>query len=184
MPHHHDSTLAVPSVTSTGRAVLIGAAAGAAATLAMSGAMLMLQRMGFLGRMPPRLIVERSLTRLGVRRATSRGTHKALSSAAHLGFGASQGALYALGHSLAAKSGREVTPTLGTAVPFALAVWAVSYVGWLPKLGIMPPPSRDRPGRPTSMIFAHLVYGAALATVLRRTLARGRAVPASPRTLP
>jgi hypothetical protein len=174
------SRLPLPSHTSKARAVLVGAGAGAAATVVMSGAMLMLQRLGLLGRMPPRLIVDRGLARFGVRRHTSGGTRKALSSAAHVGFGASQGALYALGHTLAAKSGRAPTPTLATAVPFALAVWAVSYAGWIPKAGIMPPPSRDRPGRPTSMIFAHLVYGAALATVLRRTLAaRGRTVPAS-----
>jgi hypothetical protein len=174
------SSLPVPSVTSPARAVLIGAGAGAAATVAMSGVMLMLQRLGLLGRMPPRLIVDRGLARFGIRRHTSRGTRKALGSVAHVGFGASQGALYALGHTLVAKSGRAPTPSLATAVPFALAVWAVSYAGWIPKLGIMRPPSRDRPGRPTSMIVAHLIYGAALATVLRRTLApRGRAVGAS-----
>ena len=45
---------------------------------------------------------------------------------------------------------------------FGIAVWAVSYAGWVPKLGLMQPPSRDRPGRPTAMILAHLVYGATL----------------------
>jgi hypothetical protein len=179
------ANLPLPSDPSKARAVLIGAGAGAVATVVMSGAMLMLQRVGLLGRMPPRLIVDRGLARFGIRHHTSRGTRKALSSAAHIGFGASQGALYALGHTLAAKSGRAPTPTLATAVPFALAVWAVSYAGWIPKVGIMPPPSRDRPGRPTSMIVAHLVYGVALATVLRQTLAaRGRTVPASARSLP
>ena len=169
-------TLPARVAPSSTRAVLTGAGAGVAATVVMTGVMLGLQRAGLLGRMPPRLIVEHALARFGIRRHTSRGTRKALTLAAHIGFGASQGALYALGHTIAAKRGHAAHPTLTTGIPFALAVWAVNYAGWIPQVGIMPPPSRDRMGRPTSMILAHVVYGAALATVLRR-MARGRQQP-------
>ena len=54
---------------------------------------------------------------------------------------------------------------------YATGIWLVSYQGWVPALGIMPPASRDRRGRVATMLAAHWVYGAALgvlATVLRR----------------
>ncbi len=37
-------------------------------------------------------------------------------------------------------------------VLFGLGVYAVSYKGWIPALGILPPPEDDRPGRPAVMI--------------------------------
>jgi len=59
----------------------------------------------------------------------------------------------------------------------------VNYAGWIPKVGIMPPPSRDRMGRPTSMILAHVVYGATLAAILKPALGSGGA-PAAPQGKP
>jgi hypothetical protein len=46
-------------------------------------------------------------------------------------------------------------------------VWLGSYAGWIPALDLLPPPDRDRRGRPPSMIVAHWVYGAALGASLR-----------------
>jgi hypothetical protein len=45
---------------------------------------------------------------------------------------------------------------------YGLLVWAGAYKLSLPWLGLMPRPERDRPGRPATMILAHLVYGATL----------------------
>lgn len=154
------------------RALLMGAAAGTVATLAMSGLMLIAQRAGLLGRSPPRHIVEHGLGRLGLGRKVSRTNRQLLAAIAHLGFGASQGALYAALHQglrpwLDREPGRG-TPSAATAVPFALLVWAASYAGWIPALGILPSPARDRPGRPTSMVLAHVVYGVTLATTLEK----------------
>src|SRR5688572_6803090 len=167
------STDVVSLAARTPRAVLFGAGAGVAATLAMSALMLVAQRAGLLGRSPPRHIVERGLARLHVRGKVSRPQRQLLTAVAHLGFGASQGALYAaLHHWLAPWPVRPQrvasTPSATTGVPFALLVWAASYAGWIPALGILPSPSRDRPGRPLSMVLAHVVYGAALATTLRK----------------
>ncbi len=155
------------------RSLLLGASAGVAATLAMSGLMLMAQRAGLLGRSPPRHIVERALARAHVRRRLSPRHRQGLAAIAHLGFGASQGALYAVLHQwLGRRLGRQrpgpITPTAATGVPFGLLVWAASYAGWIPAFGILPAPSRDRPGRPASMVLAHVVYGATLAYTLRK----------------
>lgn len=164
---------AISLAGATPRALLFGAGAGVAATLAMSGVMLMAQRAGLLGRSPPRHIVERALGRLHVRRELAPWHRQVITALAHLGFGASQGALYAVLHQqwgsrLGPQSSGLGAPSAATGVPFALVVWAASYAGWIPALGILPPPSKDRPGRPTAMILAHVVYGAALASTLRR----------------
>ena len=62
--------------------------------------------------------------------------------------------------------GIRVHPVLGGII-FATLVWATSYQGWVPALGIMPPASRDEPGRPMTMVLAHWVYGAILGAVLQ-----------------
>jgi hypothetical protein len=157
-------------------ALRAGAEAGLCATLAMSVAMYGLQRAGLLGRMPPRTIVRRSLAKVGLR-GTSDRTDRVLSTVAHFGFGASQGALYALAHEAKAELEPRAEPTgsANTSIPFALLVWAANYAGWLPAARLFPSPARDRPGRPTSMVLAHGVFGYVLGQVFPRRLRRLRA---------
>ena len=140
--------------------MLVGAGAGALATVPMSGVMLAAQRMGWLGKPPPEKITDAALAKAKV--SPPRPARKALAVGAHLAFGASIGALFGLlrrGHPGPARAAAE-----GAA--FGTAVWAASYAGWVPALGIMPPPSEDRRGRPTSMIIAHLVFGAVLGVAI------------------
>lgn len=47
------------------------------------------------------------------------------------------------------------------------AVWAVSYLGWLPASGILRPAWRHPPLRNGLMLTAHLIWGGALAAALR-----------------
>jgi len=145
-----------------------GLAAGALATVGMSGLMFAGRRAGLLGRMPPEKITARALDRLGVRR--TRGTQDALASLLHLAFGAGAGAAFEVGR----RRARLPMPAWLQGLAFGTAVWTVSYAGWVPALGIMQPPQRDRPGRPATMLAAHWVYGALLAlfasgAVRRRT---------------
>jgi uncharacterized membrane protein YagU involved in acid resistance len=143
---------------------LHGALAGVAATVAMSGVMLLMQRLGLMGRTPPRQIVEDALRTIGAHRAMTRRGRKRMAAVAHLGFGATQGALFATLTRVPVLLGRKaMVPTATKGIAFGLVVWVSSYAGWIPLLGILPKPSRDRPGRPTSMILAHVVYGLALA---------------------
>lgn len=135
---------------------LRGAAAGLVATGAMSAVMLAARRAGLLGRQPPEAIVRRTGRLLGAEpRAPLAGV---LGAAAHVAFGAGTGAAYAL----LPRRGP------GTAVALALAVWAVSYEGWVPALGALPPAHRDRPDRPLVMVAAHVVHGLVLAGAERR----------------
>jgi NAD(P)-dependent dehydrogenase (short-subunit alcohol dehydrogenase family) len=131
-----------------------GMVAGLLATAVMSLVVAGGRKLGLLGEPPPRRIVRRLLGRHGWSRP--RGVALDLSAlAAHLGFGASMGGVYGV------LPARTHSPLGGFA--FGAIVWAVNYAGWLPKAGLMPPPSRDRLGRPTTMIAAHLVFGRVLA---------------------
>ena len=136
--------------------VVRGAAAGAVATVAMSGVMLALRRP--MGEQPPDAITTSAAHAVGAD-PTERQAD-AMAVAAHLGFGAGTGALYALGP--------RVGPPVLRGVLTGLALWAVSYQGWIPALGILPKASEDRPARPAVMVLAHVVYGAVLGAVEER----------------
>jgi hypothetical protein len=143
--------------TSAPRRLVSGAASGLAATVAMSGVMLGAKRLGLLGKAPPKKIVQWLLGRVspGLRRDEVATPVAVL---AHLGYGAGAGALFGL----LSRRGGAVKGAL-----FGLAVWAASYRGWIPAVGIMPPPGLDRPGRQPALVLAHLVYGATLGHLRR-----------------
>jgi hypothetical protein len=153
------------------RSLFTGAADGAVATLAMSGVMFGAQRAGWLGEMPPRKITRHALRRAGAREG--RRTKDALGALAHVAFGAAAGSLFEGLHATWGRRG--VGPVRGAA--FGVAVWLVSYAGWVPWLRILPPPQRDDPGRQASMLLAHLVYGAVLGGLADRRLPRRRQLP-------
>lgn len=149
-----------------------GGIAGCAGTASMSAVMIAASRAGLLGRQPPERVAEEALGAVGIQHAAR--TQDLLAVALHFGFGAAMGALFGLLHRrLTLKVGAEPQGLI-----FGTLVWATSYKGWLPALGIMPPPERDRPGRPQTMILAHWVYGWTLgrslgmASGVRRLLAR------------
>lgn len=151
------------TTTPARRTALTGAGAGSVATVAMSALMLAAQKAGLEGEQPPEAIVEAVLDAGDVDR--SERTENALASVGHLAFGASCGAVYALLRRWLDTPGPEV----GHGAGFGLAVWAVSYQGWIPALGILPPPRRDRSDRQITMVLGHLVYGAILGALVGRT---------------
>jgi hypothetical protein len=139
------------------RRIAAGGLSGALATVVMTGWMAVGRLTGPHGEPPPKRLVRVVSRRIGVpARRTSPGTLLA-SGVAHLAFGVGCGALYA---ALTRRS------TTASGVAFGLAVWAVSYAGWIPALDLMPPPHRDRPHRMWTMVTAHVVYGAVLARAL------------------
>ena len=138
-----------------------GGLAGLVATLPMSAVMLAARRRGLLGELPPETITEAMVGADGAEPPSA--ATRALAVINHLAYGTACGALYGLG----APRSSATRGVLGGAA-FGAAVWVVSYQGWIPKARIMPPASRDRPGRPRAMLLAHLVYGATLGALAAR----------------
>lgn len=152
---------------SLSRSVARGVASGVVATTTMTAGMFVLQKIGLLGQMPPRILTERVLAKLGMRRKTPRTSRKLLTALNHYGFGATMGVLFEVGRSaLAARHGSARPPVvLGSGLAFGTLVWAASYMGVIPRARLMRRPSEDRPGRPTSMVLAHWLFGGTLGAI-------------------
>ena len=84
-----------------------------------------------------------------------------LTIAAHFLYGAATGSL------VAAAAPR---PTLATGAAAGTAIWAASYLGWIPAAGLLRPATSHPPRRNAMMIAAHLVWGTSTALVLRELL--------------
>lgn len=138
------------------RNLVNGVVGGALATATMSAVMVAGQRAGLMGDQPPKRIARAALP--GHRRTPKPG-EGAVGAVAHFGFGMTAGAL--LG---ALARGRHVSLPLANV--YALGIWIGSYAGWVPRMGILPPISRDRPDRQAVMAAGHLVYGTTLAIAL------------------
>jgi hypothetical protein len=153
-----------------------GAAWGLLATVPMSIAMLLGQRLGWIEEQPPEALTEEALARAHALEGMSETTVDGLAVASHLGFGAAAGALFGLVHARAPR-----VPAIPLGVAWGLGIWAASYRGWIPALGMLP---RDqRRGRPGTsvMVAAHVVYGIALGAMAIRRRRRGvRYEPAAP----
>jgi hypothetical protein len=140
---------------------LRGATSGFFATFCMSALMLLARKLAPTPKLPPRKILEAA-----VRGTPARGANateiKLASTLAHFAFGAAAGALF--GTAQTRLKGSKVVQGIG----FGLLVWAVSYKGWIPALGILPQAEKDEPKRARTMVAAHVVYGAALGAAMRR----------------
>lgn len=145
------------------KALTDGVLGGSLATAAMSLVMQAAHKAGLMDRHPPEEIAEAALEAAG-ETAHTEETKDALALAMHFAFGAGAGALFALLH----RRLRLPIPAALHGIIFGSLVWAVSYKGWVPGLGIMPPPERDQPGRPQTMVLAHWVYGAILGLIVGR----------------
>lgn len=142
-----------------------GAGAGLAATIPMSAVMFAAQRLGPVDELDPEIITETGLEAADVE--ASESTQNLLSTLAHLGYGASVGAVYGL------LSPRVRRAPLLTGPIYGLAVCGASYQGWIPALGIAPPLSRRGPARRWMQILSHLVYGTVLGRLAGQS-SRGR----------
>jgi hypothetical protein len=136
---------------------------GALATVAMSAFMLGAKRLGALGEPPPKKL-GRFVARLTGDLFPSKQKQNVLATVGHFGIGIGAGGVFG---SLAPRIRRVFPLPLAGAV-FGTLIWATGYLGVMPKLGLMPAPKHDRPGRPLSMIVAHWIYGTVLAAAMHR----------------
>ncbi len=146
--------------------VLLGALAGLAATGPMTLAMkLMHERLprGERYPLPPRQVTEGLAEKAGVNRHLDEEGRETATWVSHFAYGAACGALYG------AASGKRVDEhALLAGMGFGVAVWAGSYLGWLPAAGILSPATEHPARRNALMIAAHLVWGAGVGVALEK----------------
>jgi hypothetical protein len=128
------------------RKTMIGGVAGLVATLAMSVFFAASERRGRIRTLPPKTIVRHFSS------AQPEALSNAAASAAHLAYGVGAGAAFGF-----------VFGRWSRLAPFfGLVIWGVSYEGWVPAMGILPPAHRDQPSRARTILAAHVVYGVTL----------------------
>jgi hypothetical protein len=133
--------------------------------------MLIAERSGWMSELPPTRITRASLDPLPGQPPRGRAL-AAATAVLHLAIGAAAGVVYA---AVVDRLPWPRVPTVARGVAFGTALWAGAYVGLLPVMGLMPRPERDERHRPASMLVAHWIYGAALASLQGGgTRARGR----------
>jgi hypothetical protein len=134
-----------------------GFAAGLVATAVMTGARIAAKEAGLMDRRPPHSEV---VGRLRAVTGHLPWGHRAERSAtiAHYAFGGVAGAIYGV------IDPRRARPAGG--VLYAGAIWAISYLGVFPSVGLMPRPTRDDVGRQVVTAADHVVYGVTLDALL------------------
>lgn len=106
-----------------------------------------------------------ALKSVGVKHKLDERERIGMTMLAHFGYGASVGGLFGL------FAPRDPAKSLAAGIGYGLFVWAGSYLGLLPSLGLHRPATREPAERNALMILAHIVWGATLG-VLAPTLAR------------
>jgi hypothetical protein len=160
------------------RMAAVGTAAGLVATTTMSGLMVAARKSGLMSELPPHEItskvVDRARTADDVDDDVDDDERRQLGWVAHFAFGAVAGALYGV----LRQHVRTPGPATLHGAGYALAIWAVSYAGWIPALRFLPPAGDDHePGRQPAMIAAHLAFGSVLGAIVDRALPERRSLP-------
>jgi uncharacterized membrane protein YagU involved in acid resistance len=145
---------------------LAGAIAGTIATVPMSALMLYLHRQiprEERRRLPPEQITVKVADEMGVEEIVEEEAERKLASTVnHFAYGAATATLYA-----SVAPSIDLPPTVkGTA--YGLAVWAGSYLGWLPLFHIREPATERPASENAMMIAAHIVWGAAMGVMLEK----------------
>jgi hypothetical protein len=116
--------------------------------------------------LPPRRIAMRLVTKSGFEVPRREADRRALTLTAHYAYGTTLGGVYGL------IAPRRPLTALAGGVPFAMAVWAGGYLGWLPAVGLHPSATREPASRNALMIAAHFVWAGVIAATVAGTAAR------------
>jgi uncharacterized membrane protein YagU involved in acid resistance len=148
--------------TQTSLSWLRGALAGFIATAPMTVFMLATQQFLPKGQqydLPPELITKELAHRAHVRWHMSKTQILIATLLSHFGYGAAMGALYS------PLDKKVPLPPVVKGVVFGVVVWAGSYLGLLPLVGISESAHREPMRRNLMMVAAHLVWGSAMGLV-------------------
>ena len=153
-----------PGLRMDGRKLLIGAAAGMIATAPMT--LFMIAAFKLLPRreqypLPPRQVTMGVLEAVHVDQPIDEPAEKsAVTLGAHFLYGAAAGALYS------PVAGGTGLPRALEGAALGATVWTVSYAGYLPVIGLMPPPTNTPVRRNVLMFVANVLWGVATALLV------------------
>jgi hypothetical protein len=153
-PNDHDVDGARPPVLLRAAE---GFAAGLVATAVMTGVRMAAKEAGLMERRPPHSEVVGRLRAITGHTPWGRRAERS-ATIAHYAFGGVAGAIYGV------IEPRRARPVGG--VLYAGAIWAISYLGVFPRIGLMPRPTRDDIGRQVVTAADHVVYGVTLDALL------------------
>lgn len=150
------------------RAALAGALGGAAGGVAMTVMMTKVApRVVPKSMLPdtpaPQKTVQWAQREAGRPDALSGRSEKGAALAAHLAYSAAAGAGYGLARSSFPALRQVPSPAAGAL--FGLAVWAVSFEGLLPALGVMEPTTQHPPKRWPAPLMGHTIFGVVTAVL-------------------
>src|SRR5688500_18198451 len=132
------------------QSALNGGIAGLIATAPMTIAMTAIRRQLPFGerarRLPPEQVTMSIADKLDIDDDLDRREQKLLTLAGHFGYGTMSGAAYGV------FANRTKLPQLLSGAGFGLAVWAVSYLGWLPVAGVRRSAAKEPAGTNLMMI--------------------------------
>lgn len=137
-----------------------GAFGGLAATAAMTGFMYAGKAAGLLHKPPPKTITARAGRKLHLPVGKSpEPIFDTAWLAGHVAYGTASGVAFALL--------RRLSPvgTIASGLIYGGGLWAISYLGVMPALGLFPVPTETSTSQTAIMIAAHGVYGVVLAEV-------------------
>lgn len=139
-----------------------GAVAGIVGTVTMTVPILVARRVGLLATPPPVEISANVAQRLPLLPRPGQSGFPVVWVGGHLAYGAACGAVFAVGRR------RLPVDPLPAGLLFGGAVWATSYLGVVPALGLYPDPGEDSRRRLLVMVVAHAVFGVTVALTIRR----------------
>lgn len=148
--------------TSFAKRIIVGALAGAAATVPMTVLMLEWHRRlpnSEQYPLPPREIFDEIVEQADADKHLGESERVALSLAGHFAYGASCGAIY---QTIIKR------PTAANGAVYGVGVWTASYLGWLPAFKILRPATEHPLKRNALMIAAHVVWGSCLGEIGKR----------------
>ena len=140
--------------------LIAGAIAGVAATVPMTALMVYMHRRippHERRMLPPKQVAGKLASEAGAEDLVDH-EEKLLTTTGvtHFGYGAAMGGVYAT------MSPFISLPAEVKGAAFGMAVWAGSYLGWLPAAGIRPPATRRPTSENAMLVASHIVYGVVL----------------------
>ena len=136
-----------------------GTMAGLVGAVTMTVPILAARRLGFLATPPPLEISANVTRRVPVLPRRGQRGFPAVWLGGHLAYGGACGIAY-----VAVRRHLPASPVLAGLL-FGQAVWATSYLGVIPALGLYPGPEDDSRSRLLVMVGAHGVFGVTVALV-------------------